>query len=97
MPEWLPDTTGLLQLAAGAACVLLAIRPSIARDLYGLVTAKGGQVIDSVVSDRLTIDEAYRALETVEKWGEGRNAEYQQGVRLIADNWLSEVTGGSDP
>ena len=92
MPDWFPEPTGLLQLAAGAVLVLLAIRPNIASDIWAMVTKRGGEVIDGVTSDRLTIDEAYSALETVERWGEGRNAQYQQGVRMIADNWLSEST-----
>lgn len=36
----------------------------------------------------LTIADAYEALQSVEDWGEGRPAEYAQGVTLIKDNWL---------
>ena len=84
---WIVTPQGIVQIVAGLGVLLFGGNVVTGGKLWGSVKRLW---VSRPAPGALTIEEAYSAFETVEDWGQERNAQYKQGCDLIRDNWLSD-------
>lgn len=95
LPAWLPDSTGLVQLATVAGIAFVAADTITGGKAWGWAKGLWDRQSNPVGPEgetRPDIDEAFGAIETLKLWGKDRNDEFDRGLRLLRDNFLSDKT-----